>query len=42
MSSITKIPFSVLDLSPVFEGETAADALRHTLSLAQTVEKSRL
>ena len=26
MSSITKIPFSVLDLSPVFEGETATDA----------------
>lgn len=39
MSSITKIPFSVLDLSPVFEGETAADALRNTLSLAQAVEK---
>lgn len=39
MSSITKIPFSVLDLSPVFEGETAADALRKTLSLAQWVEK---
>jgi luciferase family oxidoreductase group 1 len=38
MSSITKIPFSVLDLSPVFEGETAADALRNTLSLAQAVE----
>lgn len=38
MSSITKIPFSVLDLSPVFEGETASDALRNTLSLAQTVE----
>ncbi len=38
MSSITKIPFSVLDLSPVFEDETAGDALRHTLSLAQTAE----
>ena len=38
MSSITKIPFSVLDLSPVFEGETAGDALRRTLNLAQTVE----
>jgi luciferase family oxidoreductase group 1 len=38
MSSITKIPFSVLDLSPVFEGETAADALRNTLSLAQHAE----
>ena len=39
MSSITKIPFSVLDLSPVFEGETAGDALRKTLSLAQYVEQ---
>jgi luciferase family oxidoreductase group 1 len=39
MSSITKIPFSVLDLSPVFEGDTASDALRHTLTLAQHVEK---
>jgi luciferase family oxidoreductase group 1 len=39
MSSIGKIPFSVLDLSPVFEGETAADALRQTLSLAQHVER---
>ncbi len=38
MSSITKIPFSVLDLTPVFEGETASDALRRTLNLAQTVE----
>ncbi len=35
---MTKIPFSVLDLSPVFEGETAGDALRHSLSLAQTAE----
>lgn len=39
MSSITKIPFSVLDLSPVFEGETASDALRHSLSLAQAAER---
>ena len=39
MSSITKIPFSVLDLSPVFEGETASDALRNTLSLAQHAER---
>ena len=38
MSSITKIPFSVLDLSPIVEGATAADALRNTLNLAQTVE----
>ncbi len=39
MINITKIPFSVLDLSPVFEGETAGDALRKTLSLAQYVEQ---
>ena len=39
MSSIKKIPFSVLDLSPVFEGETPRDALRHTLSLAQHAER---
>lgn len=38
MSSINNIPFSVLDLSPVFEGETVSDALRKTLSLAQHVE----
>jgi luciferase family oxidoreductase group 1 len=38
-SSITNIPFSVLDLSPVFEGETPREALRNTLSLAQTAEK---
>jgi luciferase family oxidoreductase group 1 len=38
MSGITKTPFSVLDLSPVFEGETAREALRHTLSLAQHAE----
>jgi luciferase family oxidoreductase group 1 len=38
MSSFTDIPFSVLDLSPVVEGSTPADALRNTLSLAQKVE----
>ena len=38
MSSITKIPFSVLDLSPVFEGETATDAFKRSLNLAQTAE----
>ncbi len=32
------IPFSVLDLSPVNEGETTGDALRHSLKLAQTAE----
>lgn len=38
MSSITNIPFSVLDLSPVFEGENASDAFKRTLSLAQKAE----
>lgn len=38
MSSITKIPFSVLDLSPVFEGETPGDAFKRTLNLAQRAE----
>ena len=34
------IPFSVLDLSPIVEGGTAADALRNTLELARHAEKS--
>lgn len=33
------IPFSILDLSPINEGETAADALRKTLELAQHGER---
>jgi luciferase family oxidoreductase group 1 len=32
------IPFSVLDLSPIAEGATAADALRNTLGLARHAE----
>ena len=32
------IPFSVLDLSPIVAGGTAADALRNTLDLARHVE----
>ncbi len=32
------IPFSVLDLSPIVEGATAAEALRHTLELARHAE----
>ncbi|WP_119299796.1 LLM class flavin-dependent oxidoreductase [Dongia deserti] len=35
------IPFSVLDLSPITEGATAADALRNTLDLARHAEKLR-
>ncbi|GAB3245376.1 LLM class flavin-dependent oxidoreductase [Chitinimonas naiadis] len=33
------IPFSVLDLSPVVQGATPADALRNTLDLAQHAER---
>jgi len=33
-------PFSVLDLSPIVEGATAADALRNSLQLAQHAEAS--
>jgi len=32
------IPFSILDLSPIPQGATAADALRNTLALAQHAE----
>ena len=33
------IPFSVLDLSPIVQGATAADAFRNTLELAQHAER---
>jgi luciferase family oxidoreductase group 1 len=33
------IPLSVLDLSPIVQGSTAADALRNTLDLAQHAER---
>lgn len=33
------IPFSVLDLSPIVRGNTAADAFRNTLALARQAEK---
>ncbi|MEJ7849604.1 MAG: LLM class flavin-dependent oxidoreductase [Pyrinomonadaceae bacterium] len=39
MSSFSDIPLSVLDLSPIVEGGTAADALRNTLDLARTAER---
>jgi luciferase family oxidoreductase group 1 len=35
---MASIPFSVLDLSPIVEGATAADALRNSLELAQAAE----
>src|SRR5258707_6110 len=39
MLDAAMIPFSILDLSPIVEGATAADALRNTLDLAQRAEK---
>src|SRR5207237_4120818 len=33
------VPFSVLDLSPIVEGSTAAQALRNSLDLAQHAER---
>jgi luciferase family oxidoreductase group 1 len=33
------IPFSILDLAPIAEGSTAADALRNSLELAQLAER---
>ena len=33
------IPFSILDLSPITQGATAADAFRNTLELAQHAER---
>lgn len=33
------IPFSILDLAPIVEGGTAAEAFRHTLDLAQHAER---
>jgi len=39
MSRLSNIPLSVLDLSPIVEGGTAADAFRNTLDLARSSEK---
>jgi luciferase family oxidoreductase group 1 len=35
---MTAIPFSILDLSPIVEGATAADALRNSLALAREAD----
>ncbi|HXG84426.1 MAG TPA: LLM class flavin-dependent oxidoreductase [Pyrinomonadaceae bacterium] len=40
MSNFSNIPFSVLDLSPILEGGTVADALHNSLSLARHAENS--
>lgn len=39
MSNLSNVSFSVLDLSPIKQGETPADALQNSLSLAQHAEK---
>jgi luciferase family oxidoreductase group 1 len=36
---LSDIPFSVLDLSPIIQGSTAADSLQNTLDLARHAEK---
>src|SRR5262247_3054017 len=36
---MTQIPFSILDLSPVVQGSSPADALRNTLDLARHAER---
>src|SRR5690606_40823875 len=36
---MTKIPFSILDLSPIAEGSDAAESFRHTLDIAQHAER---
>jgi luciferase family oxidoreductase group 1 len=38
-SGATVIPFSILDLAPIVQGGTAADALRNTVSLARHAER---
>src|SRR5690606_17054490 len=38
-STPSMLPLSILDLSPIKAGETAADALRNTLALAQQAER---
>jgi luciferase family oxidoreductase group 1 len=38
-NQFSKIPFSVLDLSPINQGSTAAESFRNSLSLAQHVER---
>lgn len=39
MKTHAALLYSVLDLSPILEGETAAHSFRHSLNLAQHVEK---
>jgi ABC-type spermidine/putrescine transport system permease subunit II len=39
MKNLFDIPFSVLDLSPINQGSTAAESFRNSLSLARYAEK---
>lgn len=39
MNRLSRIPLSVLDLSPIVEGGTVADAFRNTLDLVRVAEK---
>src|SRR4051794_17962100 len=39
MKTLPDVPFSVLDLSPIREGGTAAESFRNTLDLAQHAER---
>ncbi len=39
MTALADVPFSVLDLAPIAQGRTAADAFRNTVALAQHVER---
>ncbi|MDQ3322690.1 MAG: LLM class flavin-dependent oxidoreductase [Acidobacteriota bacterium] len=39
MNGFSNVPFSVLDLSPILEGGTAADALHNSLALARHAER---
>src|SRR3954469_8200061 len=39
MKPLSDIPFSVLDLSPIREGGTAAESFRNTLDLARHAER---
>lgn len=39
MKTLAEIPFSVLDLSPIAQGGTAAESFRNTLDLAKTADR---
>lgn len=39
MTALSDVPFSVLDLAPIAQNHTAADAFRNTVALAQHVER---